>query len=140
MSEWLAVEAIIRQRDKENTAATIAKVSTTSQSGEGIVGNLLLSGQNPNLSNEVFLYFPNKFQPALTAQIFKIYDFKNAYISFLTKVFDDNSSCEEFDCTTDGETEKGNESESCKDATTTDLSIGQNLQVQYIQAIIRIIC
>jgi len=122
------VEAIIRQRDKENTAATIAKVSTTSQSGEGIVGDLLLSRQNPNLSNEVFLYFPNKFQPALTAQIFKIYDL-NTYISFLTKVFDDNSSCEEFDCNNDGETEKGNESESCKDTTTTDLSLGQNLQV-----------
>jgi hypothetical protein len=56
MSEWLAVEAIIRQRDKENTAITIAKVSTTSQSGDGMASDLLLSRQNPNLSNEVIKY------------------------------------------------------------------------------------
>lgn len=35
MSEWLAVEAIVRQRDKENTAASIAKLSSESTSGEG---------------------------------------------------------------------------------------------------------
>jgi hypothetical protein len=27
VSDWMAVEAIVRQRDKENTAASIAKVS-----------------------------------------------------------------------------------------------------------------
>lgn len=34
MSEWLAVEAIVRQKDKENTAASIAKLSSESTSGE----------------------------------------------------------------------------------------------------------
>lgn len=34
MSEWLAVEAIVRQRDKETQANAIAKLSSESVSGE----------------------------------------------------------------------------------------------------------
>lgn len=34
MSEWLAVEAIVRQRDKESTANAIAKLSSESTSGD----------------------------------------------------------------------------------------------------------
>lgn len=34
MSEWLAVEAIVRQRDKENQANAIAKLSSESMSAE----------------------------------------------------------------------------------------------------------
>jgi hypothetical protein len=34
MSEWLAVEAIVRQRDKETMAANIAKLSSESTSGD----------------------------------------------------------------------------------------------------------
>ncbi len=33
MSEWLAVEAIVRQRDKEIMAANLAKLSQESQDG-----------------------------------------------------------------------------------------------------------
>ena len=33
MSEWLAVEAIVRQRDKEIMAANLAKLSQESQEG-----------------------------------------------------------------------------------------------------------
>lgn len=36
MSEWLAVEAIVRQRDKEDTATAIAKLSSESTSGENV--------------------------------------------------------------------------------------------------------
>jgi hypothetical protein len=35
MSEWLAVEAIVRQRDKEAMAATLAKLSSESTSNAG---------------------------------------------------------------------------------------------------------
>lgn len=56
MSEWLAVEAIIRQRDKENTAASIAKLSFRSQSGEQY-GDPQLKGHNQSVSNEVCVYF-----------------------------------------------------------------------------------
>lgn len=34
MSEWLAVEAIVRQRDKETMAANLAKLSSESTSGD----------------------------------------------------------------------------------------------------------
>lgn len=34
MSEWLAVEAIVRQRDKEVMAANLVKLSSESTSGE----------------------------------------------------------------------------------------------------------
>ncbi len=55
LSEWLAVEAIIRQRDKENTAASIAKLSFRSQSGEQLLGETQIEGQCRSLSNEVGL-------------------------------------------------------------------------------------
>jgi len=54
MSEWLAVEAIIRQRDKEITAARIAKISSGSQSGSQHPHDMTLNGQGRSLSNEVF--------------------------------------------------------------------------------------
>ena len=34
MSEWLAVEAIVKQKDKENQASAIAKLSSDSISAE----------------------------------------------------------------------------------------------------------
>lgn len=48
MSEWLAVEAIVRQRDKENTAASIAKLSSESTSGDAVPPPL-----QRDLSNDV---------------------------------------------------------------------------------------
>ncbi|XP_046443942.1 small G protein signaling modulator 1-like isoform X2 [Daphnia pulex] len=53
MSEWLAVEAIIRQRDKEITAASIAKISFGSQSGDQLFEDPV-EDQSRILSNEVF--------------------------------------------------------------------------------------
>ncbi|CAG9857477.1 unnamed protein product [Phyllotreta striolata] len=50
MSEWLAVEAIVRQRDKENQASAIAKLSSESTSGEQAPPPVL----QEELSNEVF--------------------------------------------------------------------------------------
>lgn len=53
MSEWLAVEAIVRQRDKEIVAANLAKLSSESNSAE-----IPLTGpKDPSLSNEVFEEF-----------------------------------------------------------------------------------
>lgn len=49
MSEWLAVEAIVRQRDKEIMAAQLAKLSSESTNGE-----IPLIGKDHTLSNEVF--------------------------------------------------------------------------------------
>ncbi|KAG0718015.1 hypothetical protein GWK47_053315 [Chionoecetes opilio] len=49
MSEWLAVEAIVRQRDKENMAMNLLKVSSESQNGD-----IPLVGRERSLSNEVF--------------------------------------------------------------------------------------
>ncbi|KAG5897831.1 hypothetical protein JTB14_011831 [Gonioctena quinquepunctata] len=49
MSEWLAVEAIVRQRDKENQAHAIAKLSSESMSAEQVPPQL-----QRELSNEVF--------------------------------------------------------------------------------------
>lgn len=48
MSEWLAVEAIVRQRDKEIMAMNMAKLSSESQNGE-----IPLVGRDRSLSNEV---------------------------------------------------------------------------------------
>ncbi|XP_032778431.1 small G protein signaling modulator 2 isoform X2 [Daphnia magna] len=53
MSEWLAVEAIIRQRDKENIAASLAKLSCGSQGGMPPFDGHL-EGHCRRLSNEVF--------------------------------------------------------------------------------------
>uniref|UniRef100_A0AAR5Q3Z1 RUN domain-containing protein n=2 Tax=Dendroctonus ponderosae TaxID=77166 RepID=A0AAR5Q3Z1_DENPD len=49
MSEWLAVEAIVRQRDKEDQAHAIAKLSSESMSGDQMP-----DGLQRDLSNEVF--------------------------------------------------------------------------------------
>ncbi|EFA05501.2 small G protein signaling modulator 1 [Tribolium castaneum] len=49
MSEWLAVEAIVRQRDKETQANAIAKLSSESMSGEQVPAQI-----QRDLSNEVF--------------------------------------------------------------------------------------
>ncbi|XP_045119752.1 small G protein signaling modulator 1-like isoform X2 [Portunus trituberculatus] len=49
MSEWLAVEAIVRQRDKEVMAINMLKLSSESQNGE-----IPLVGRERSLSNEVF--------------------------------------------------------------------------------------
>ncbi|XP_023310315.1 small G protein signaling modulator 2-like [Anoplophora glabripennis] len=49
MSEWLAVEAIVRQRDKENQAHAIAKLSSESMSGDQLPPQI-----QRELSNEVF--------------------------------------------------------------------------------------
>ncbi|KAL1501277.1 hypothetical protein ABEB36_006628 [Hypothenemus hampei] len=49
MSEWLAVEAIVRQRDKEDQAHAIAKLSSESASGEPVPKEI-----QRDLSNEVF--------------------------------------------------------------------------------------
>lgn len=49
MSEWLAVEAIVRQRDKEIMAMNMLKLSSESQNGE-----IPLVGRERSLSNEVW--------------------------------------------------------------------------------------
>lgn len=49
MSEWLAVEAIVRQRDKEVMAMNMLKLSSESQNGE-----IPLVGRERSLSNEVW--------------------------------------------------------------------------------------
>lgn len=50
MSDWLAVEAIVRQRDKETMAANLAKLSSESTSGENVP---LTPGLNAQISNDV---------------------------------------------------------------------------------------
>ncbi|XP_054167944.1 small G protein signaling modulator 1-like isoform X2 [Oppia nitens] len=51
MSEWLAVEAIVRQRDKEIVAANLAKLSSESNNS----ADMPLTGpKDHNFSNEVF--------------------------------------------------------------------------------------
>lgn len=54
MTEWLAVEAIVRQRDKEIMAANIAKLSSESTSGEPAP---LTPGLLNDISNDVRIYF-----------------------------------------------------------------------------------
>lgn len=49
MSEWLAVEAIVRQRDKEIMAANLAKLSSESN------GHIPLVRKDSSLSNDVFI-------------------------------------------------------------------------------------
>ncbi|KAI8740035.1 small G protein signaling modulator 1 [Biomphalaria glabrata] len=55
MSEWLAVEAIIRQRDKEVIAANLAKLSQ-----ESTDGHIPLVRKDSSLSNEVFVSFESE--------------------------------------------------------------------------------
>jgi hypothetical protein len=54
MSEWLAVEAIVRQRDKEMMAANIAKLSSESTSGDVPPPTPAMA---QDLSNDVSYYF-----------------------------------------------------------------------------------
>ena len=93
MSEWLAVEAIIRQRDKENTAASIAKLSFRSQSGEQ--GETQMEGQSRSLSNEVRRCLFNNQHPSI--------------VLLFPKVFDDEASSEDNFENEDGKDEKSNE-------------------------------
>lgn len=51
MSEWLAVEAIVRQRDKEITAANLAKLSSESNTSTEMP---LTGPKDQNFSNDVF--------------------------------------------------------------------------------------
>ncbi|CAL1537719.1 unnamed protein product [Lymnaea stagnalis] len=55
MSEWLAVEAIIRQRDKEVIAANLVKLSQ-----ESTDGHIPLVRKDSSLSNEVFVSFESE--------------------------------------------------------------------------------
>ncbi|XP_076434538.1 small G protein signaling modulator 1-like isoform X2 [Babylonia areolata] len=56
MSEWLAVEAIIRQRDKEVVAANLAKLSQQ----ESTDGHIPLVRKDSSLSNDVFESFESE--------------------------------------------------------------------------------
>ncbi|CAG0890963.1 unnamed protein product [Darwinula stevensoni] len=57
LSEWLAVEAIVRQRDKENLAATLAKLSSESTSeSRSQELEAALAAQGQNMSNEVLVF------------------------------------------------------------------------------------
>lgn len=51
MSEWLAVEAIVRQRDKETQASAMAKLSSESMSGDQVPAQI-----QRDLSNDVRYY------------------------------------------------------------------------------------
>ena len=57
MSEWLAVEAIVRQRDKEIMAANLAKLS---KDKESLDGHIPLARKDSNLSNDVFESFDSE--------------------------------------------------------------------------------
>ena len=56
MSEWLAVEAIVRQRDKETMAANLAKLSSESTSGDAPPQTPTATLQQ-ELSNDVSLLY-----------------------------------------------------------------------------------
>lgn len=56
MSEWLAVEAIVRQRDKETQANAIAKLSSESVSGDQVPTQIQRDLSN-DVSNKVFSVF-----------------------------------------------------------------------------------
>lgn len=53
MSEWLAVEAIVRQRDKEKTAVAVAKLSSESGSDQQHKNKPALDADN-DMENDVF--------------------------------------------------------------------------------------
>lgn len=59
MSEWLAVEAIVRQRDKENTAASIAKLSSESTSGEQVPPPIPRDLSNDVSSSPIYFFYIN---------------------------------------------------------------------------------
>lgn len=54
MSEWLAVEAIVRQRDKEKTAVAVAKLSSESGSDQQHKIKPILDADNNDIENDVF--------------------------------------------------------------------------------------
>lgn len=56
MSEWLAVEAIVRQRDKETQANAIAKLSSESTSGEQVPPQIQRDLSNDVCSLLLFLF------------------------------------------------------------------------------------
>ena len=53
MSEWLAIEVIVRQRDKETMAANLLKLSSGGSQDGG--GHIPLVRKDSNLSNDVFM-------------------------------------------------------------------------------------
>lgn len=60
MSEWLAVEAIVRQRDKEMMAVNLAKLSSESNSGDAppqTPTNNLVQDLSNDVSNPSTIYF-----------------------------------------------------------------------------------
>lgn len=54
MSEWLAVEAIVRQRDKEKTAVAVAKLSSESTEQNHQKAKSLLAEVDNDIENDVF--------------------------------------------------------------------------------------
>ncbi|XP_031635811.1 small G protein signaling modulator 1-like isoform X2 [Contarinia nasturtii] len=54
MSEWLAVEAIVRQRDKEKTAMAVAKLSSESGSDQQQKGKKVGLDPDNDIENDVF--------------------------------------------------------------------------------------
>lgn len=68
MSEWLAVEAIVKQRDKESQAHAIAKLSSESMSGDQLPPEI-----QRELSNEVCNIIKDIFRQILVKLIQQIY-------------------------------------------------------------------
>lgn len=54
MSEWLAVEAIVRQRDKEKTANAVAKLSSESSEHQLKMKQMAADGADGEIENDVF--------------------------------------------------------------------------------------
>ncbi|XP_014673670.1 PREDICTED: small G protein signaling modulator 2-like, partial [Priapulus caudatus] len=79
MSEWLAVEAIVRQRDKEIMAANLAKLSS-----EGST-DIPLVGKDPSLSSEGYCYYAGRAQEGKSNNLFSI---TKAYYSLVTEQSD----------------------------------------------------
>lgn len=61
MSEWLAVEAIVRQKDKEMMAANLAKLSSESTSGD-VPPQTPTAGQGDLSNNVSFLLLPTSLE------------------------------------------------------------------------------
>jgi len=62
MSEWLAVEAIVRQRDKETMAANLAKLSSESTSNAGDAPPQVNQDLTNDVSFNLFLLTKGGFQ------------------------------------------------------------------------------
>lgn len=54
MSEWLAVEAIVRQRDKEKTASAVAKLSSESSEHQSKMKQTAADAADGEIENDVF--------------------------------------------------------------------------------------